>query len=151
MTSIPALGPQPASKARRREMPREQLVGRLTTGTGQGRHFTRLDWARRQFVDKLGINPFPGTVNLAVDDPESIEAWNRLKGTPGIRIDNPNDGPHDCSARCYLVSIEGRIDGAIVLPQIAGYSPIRIEIIAARRVRDALGISDGDSLRLDIR
>jgi CTP-dependent riboflavin kinase len=29
-------------------------------------------------------------------------------------------------------------------------SPVKIEIIAARGVRDALGIDDGDSLRLEI-
>jgi CTP-dependent riboflavin kinase len=71
--------------------------------------------------------------------------------TPAIRIDNPNDGPHDCDARCYPVSIDGRIDAAIVLPEVAGYSPAQIEIIAAMGVRDALDIDDGDSLRLEIR
>ena len=129
----------------------EELLGRLASGSGQGKHFTRLDWARRQFLDKLGIDPFPGTINLIVDDWESMKVWNRLKGTPGVRIDNPNDGPHDCDARCNPVSIDGLIDGAIVLPEVAGYSPVQIEIIAAMGVRDALDIDDGDSLRLEIR
>jgi len=102
-------------------------------------------------LEKLGIDPFPGTINLIVDGSESMRVWNRLKGTPGIRIYNPNDGPQDCDARCYPVSIDGQIDAAIVLPEIAGYSPVQIEIIAAMRVRDALDIDDGDSLRLEIR
>jgi CTP-dependent riboflavin kinase len=131
-------------------MPGEQLLGRLTTGIGQGKHFTRLDWARQQFMNKLGIDPFPGTINLVIDDPESMKVWKRLKGTPGVRINNPNDGPHDCDARCYPVSIEGQMDGAIVLPEVAGYSPLQIEVIAAKRVRDVLGIEDGDPLRLEI-
>ena len=126
----------------------EELLGRVTTGTGQGRHFTRLGWARRQFMEKLDIDPFPGTVNLIVDDPQSARVWNRLKGTPGVRIENPNSGLRDCRARCYPVSIDGRIDAAIVLPEITGYPPVQIEIIAAVGVRDALGIDDGDSLRL---
>ncbi len=129
----------------------EILLGRLVTGSGQGKHFTLLDWAREQFSDKLGIDPFPGTINLIVDDSESMKVWNRLKGTPGVRIDNPNDGPHDCDARCYPVSIDGQIDAAIVLPEVAGYSPVQIEIIAAMGVREALDIDDGDSLRLEIR
>ena len=131
-------------------MPGEQLLGRLTTGIGQGKHFTRLDWARQQFMNKLGIDPFPGTINLIIDDLESMKAWNHLQGTTGVRIDNPNDDPHDCDARCYPVSIEGQTDGAIALPEVAGYSPLQIEVIAAKRVRDVLGIEDGDSLRLDI-
>jgi CTP-dependent riboflavin kinase len=133
-------------------MPEEELRGRLVSGIGRGKHFTRMEWAHRQFVEKLGIAPFPGTVNLIVDDdPQSMEAWKRLKATPGVRIDNPNAGPQDCHARCYPVSIDGRIDAAIVLPEFTGYSPAQIEIIAAIEVRDALDIDDGDSLRIEIR
>jgi CTP-dependent riboflavin kinase len=119
-------------------MPGEELLGRLATGIGHGRHFTQLDWARQQFVDKLCIDPFPGTINLIVEDSESMQVWNRLKDTPGVRIDNPNDGPHDCDARCYPVLINDQIDAAIVLPEVAGYSPVQIEVIAAMGVRDAL-------------
>ena len=128
----------------------EVIVGRLATGIGQGRHFTRLDWARRQFIDRLGIDPFPGTVNLIVEAAESLAAWDRLKATAGVRIDNPNDGPHDCDARCYPVSIEGRIAAAIVLPEVAGYPPDQIELIAATGVREALGLADGASVRIEL-
>jgi CTP-dependent riboflavin kinase len=134
----------------RSEIPGEQLLGRLTTGIGQGKQFTRLDWARQQFVNKLGIDPFPGTINLIIDDSESRKVWNRLKATPGVRIDNPNDGPHDCDARCYPVSIEGQFTGAIVLPEVEGYPPAQIEIIAAIQVRESLDIEDGDLLTLQI-
>lgn len=127
------------------------ITGRLSTGIGQGRHFTRLDWARRQFIERLGIDPFPGTVNVTLEDIAALAAWAGLKATPGVRIDNPNDGPFDCDARCYPVSIAGRIDAAIVLPEIAGYSPAAIEMIAAVGVRDALGISDGDLLAIELR
>ena len=129
----------------------ETLLGRLATGIGQGKHFTRLDWARAQFMEKLGIDPYPGTVNVIVDDPDAMPVWVRLKRTEGIRIDNPNDGPHDCDARCYKVSIEGRIDAAIVLPEVDGYPPAQVELIAEVGVRDALDIEDGDSVRLEIK
>ncbi len=132
-------------------MPGEKLLGRLATGTGQGRHFTSLDWARRQFVEKLGIDPFPGTINLIVEDPECLEIWECLKATPGVRIENPNDGPNDCDARCYPVVIDGQIDAAIVLPEVPGYPAEQVEIIAAVCIRDTLGITDGDSLSLEIR
>ena len=127
------------------------MKGRVAAGRGQGRHFTQLDWARRQFVQKLGIAPFPGTLNLVVEDVESIDVWHRLGKTLGVRIENPNDGPNDCDARCYPVTIEGRIDAAIVLPEVAGYSPVQIELIAPVCLRDALDVDDGDSLRLEIR
>jgi CTP-dependent riboflavin kinase len=128
----------------------ESLTGDVTAGIGQGQHFTQLCWARAQFIDRLGIEPFPGTLNLIVHHPLSISIWNRLKDTPGIRIENPNNGPHDCDARCYLVSINGQIDAAIVYPEVSGYPPEQIEIIAAIGIRDTLDIADGDSLSLEI-
>lgn len=127
------------------------ITGRLTTGIGQGRHFTRLDWARQQFIGRLAIDPFPGTINVTIDAPQQLAAWAALKATPGIRIDNPNDGPYDCDARCWLVSIEDRIEAAIVLPEVVGYAANAIELIAAVCVRDTLGVADGDMLRLTIR
>jgi CTP-dependent riboflavin kinase len=130
---------------------KQHLHGQLSTGIGKGKHFTGLEWAREQFIDKLGIDPFPGTLNVIVDDSESMKVWDRLKGTPGVRIENPNQGPHDCDARCYPVSIEGQIDGAIVLPEVPDYSPVQIEVITAIGVRGALGMGDGDLLMLEIK
>ncbi len=128
----------------------ETLSGRLASGIGQGRHFTRLGWARRQFVEALGIDPYPGTLNVILDDPDAMTVWVRLKRSPGIRIVNPNDGPHDCDARCYRVSVEGRVGGAIVAPEVGGYPPAQIEVIAQARLRTLLGIEDGDPIRLEV-
>ena len=126
----------------------EILIGRLATGIGHGKAFTGLDWARAQFIDKLGIDPYPGTANVIVDDPDSMPVWVRVKRRRGIRIDNPNDGAHDCDARCYPVTVAGRIDGAIVVPEIDGYPPAQVEIIAAIGVRETLGIEDGDPVEI---
>ena len=128
---------------------REKICGHLATGVGRGKHFTRLDWARQQFIDKLGIDPFPGTINVIVDDLESMSVWRQLKNTPGVRIDNPNRGPHDCNARCYKVSIEGQVDAAIVLPEVSDHSTNQIEVIAEIGVREALSLNDGDPLILE--
>lgn len=129
-------------------MSSETIVGKLASGIGQGKHFTRLDWARRQFIERLGIDPYPGTVNIVVEQPVALAAWARVVARPGIRIDNPNDGPHDCDARCYRASISGRIPAAIVLPEVDGYPRGQIELIATMNVREALGIADGDPVTL---
>ncbi|MCY4547173.1 MAG: CTP-dependent riboflavin kinase [Defluviicoccus sp.] len=127
-----------------------EIGGRLASGIGQGRHFTRLPWARAQFVERLGIDPFPGTFNIVVDDPDAMPVWVRLRRTPGIRMENPGDGPHDCDARCYRVLVEGRIEAAIVYPEVDGYPPAQIEIVAEIGLREALGVEDGDPVRLAI-
>ena len=126
----------------------EKLVGRLATGIGMGTSFTQLDWAKEQFQERVGIAPFPGTVNIIVDDPDSMPVWVRLKRTDGIYMDNPNDGLHDCDAKCWHVSINDEIDGAIVFPLVDVYPPAQVEVIAAVGVRDAFEIEDGDTITL---
>ena len=136
----------------RGKSPAERTIrGRVATGEARGQHFTQLKWAREQFVDKLGIDPFPGTVNVMIDHPESLSVWNQLKESRGVSIDNPGDGPGDCNGRCYPVLIEGRIEAAIVLPLVPGYPSDQIEIISATGIRDALGLEDGDALALEIK
>lgn len=126
------------------------ITGRLVSGIGQGQHFTRLDWARRQFMERLGIDPYPGTINLKVVEAQARTAWEGLRELPGVPITNPNDGPHDCDARCYLVRVAERFEAAIVVPEVGGYPPDAIEIICAAGLREALGLKDGDDVTITV-
>ena len=132
-----------------RDAPME-IRGHLVSGLGRGAGFTQLDWVRAQFRERVGIDPFPGTLNILVDDPAAQSAWDKLKRGPGIRIDNPNPGPRDCDARCFPVTIDDTVDAAIVLPEVEDYASNQIEMIAPVGLRDALGKQDGDTLVLRV-
>jgi CTP-dependent riboflavin kinase len=129
-------------------MPNLTITGRLARGLGEGAAFTGLAWARLQFVARLGIDPFPGTVNLVLDDPAERTKWARLRASAGIVIVPPD--PKWCNARCWRVMIAGRIPGAVVLPDIAAYPLDKIEAIAAVAVRAALGLNDGDPIYFEV-
>ena len=131
--------------------PLRQIRGIVASGIGRGQYFTQLDWARVQFVDRLGIDPYPGTLNVILEDPADVAAWIGLRGTSGIRIDNPGNRPHDCDARCYAITIDGVVDAAIVLPEVEDYPEAQIELIAPVCLREALGKSDGDQIVIGIR
>lgn len=132
----------------------EILNGRLATGIGMGKHFTRLDWARDAFHSLVGIDPFPGTVNVVIDDPDSAQSWQRIKREPGLHIENPGDGPHHCDAKCFPVLLSGdsipEVKGAIVFPLVDDYPPMQVEVIAEIGVRDAYGIEDGEPITLTL-
>lgn len=49
------------------------------------------------------------------------------------------------------MTINGRIDAAIVLPEVHGYARNLIELIAAMGIRDALLLADNDPLTLETR
>jgi phosphoglycolate phosphatase len=124
------------------------LAGCVASGSGQGASFTQLDWARGQFVRKLGIDPHPGTLNLILDAPADLRVWSELRATPGISITAPEAG--FCNARCYPVRVGDQVPGAIVLPVVRNYREDQVEVIAALSLRERLSLVDGDRVALHL-
>jgi CTP-dependent riboflavin kinase len=99
---------------------------------------------RRQFIEKLSIDPYPGTLNLEITDPESLQLFKDLKAAEGIEI-IPED-PSFCSARCYPVLINEQLKGAVVFPLVKDYPDNKMELIASENIQKALSVKPGDTL-----
>ncbi len=125
-----------------------KLTGRVVTGTGQAARFTELDYAKRQFLDKLGIDTWPGTLNLKLDDAGSLAEWHSLRNQDGIGIHAPAAG--NCDARCYPVQVNDHITAAIIFPQVDGYPDDQVEVIAPLSLRRHFSLNDGDRLSLNL-
>jgi 2-phosphoglycolate phosphatase len=124
------------------------IAGHIAAGRGEGAGFTQLDWVREQFVEQLGIDPHPGTLNLILDALADLERWAELKATAGRAVIPPDS--QWCNARCYPVRIGGRLPGAIVFPEVPNYPEAQVEVIAALPIREFLSLRDGDRLSLEV-
>jgi CTP-dependent riboflavin kinase len=103
---------------------------------------------RRQFIEKLSIDPYPGTLNLQIVDSESLQAFRKLKASKGFEI-TPED-PSFCSAQCYPVLINGQLKGAIVFPLVEGYPENKMELIASQNIKTVLLVTTGDILEVEV-
>ncbi|MEO8223559.1 MAG: HAD-IA family hydrolase [Gammaproteobacteria bacterium] len=125
------------------------IVGRVRTGLGKGAGFTSMPWANRQFLHGLGIESFPGTLNLQVD-PAGLAAWQDLQAQPGLSL--VPERASDCGARCYPVLALGPrqepVTAGIVLPAVPGYLPDQVEVLASVGLREMLQVRDGDLVTL---
>jgi CTP-dependent riboflavin kinase len=120
------------------------ISGIIVSGAKQGAFFTRLEWVQQQCMEKLGFKPWPGTLNLKIgaDDIRILEGlWQ--KG--GIELVPPNSDY--CSGHVFPVSVAG-IAGAIVAPaeEVRVHGRDIVEIISHLRLKDALGVKDGDTV-----
>jgi CTP-dependent riboflavin kinase len=120
------------------------FTGRVTTGKGAAVGFTSSAWARDGFIRLVGIDPFPGTLNLTVAEGPERDAWRRLQGGSGILM--AAHDPASCDAVLFPVTLNGREPGVVVLPKVPGYDAGQVEIIAPVHLRGALGLRDGDSV-----
>ena len=103
---------------------------------------------KKQFISKLSIDPYPGTLNLEILDPESLQAFKELKAQKGLEI-TPED-PSFCSAKCYPVLIHGRLKGVIVFPLVKNYPENKMELIASQKIKETLSLTAGDILEVEI-
>jgi len=102
---------------------------------------------KRQFIEKLSIDPYPGTLNLEILDSESLQSFKALKSKKGIEI--TPEGPSFCSAQSFPVLINGKLKGAIVFPLVDGYPENKMELIASEKIREALSLNIGDLLEVE--
>lgn len=124
------------------------IRGRVFSGTGVGRAFVSLKWVEDQIASKLGFAPYPGTLNLRIDDRMSDRLKGLLERHRGITIE-----PIDSSfypGRCFRARIGDRVEGALVLPLVPNYPSDQIEIIAPFCLRKLLGLRDGQELSIEI-
>jgi riboflavin kinase len=131
--------------------PREVVLeGTLFSGIGEGAWYVSRSGYRRQFAEKLGFDPFPGTLNLRLrrqyDDERRL-----LETLPHIQIDGFRDGDRTFGpVTCYGAKINDLEDGALISAVRTHYGSDVIELIAPCNLRARLGLKDGDIVKVRI-
>jgi len=124
-----------------------RLTGVVCTGLGEGKYYIALDGYMRQFEQKLGFTPHPGTLNIELDS-HSTNMRKRLNAMDGIHIEGFEDGVRTFgSAKCFEVQIDNTC-GAIVIPNRKHYPDDIIEIIAPVNLRERLRVGDGGDVEV---
>lgn len=126
------------------------LEGRVVRGLGEGGYYVSLPMYKKQFVEKLGFDPYPGTLNVRLT-PESIGARRRLEYMQGITIEGfTESGRKYGGAVCFKARINGRVWGALLLIERTHHGPDIVELIAPVHLRRELGLRDGDFVRIEV-
>jgi len=130
------------------------LAGTVTSGMGEGRHYISLDGYMAQFRERLGYEPFPGTLNVDLADPARRErsAMEAFDAVPidGWEDDDRTYGP----AACYPATVEAGDDTSeeahVIVPVRTHHDEDQLEVIAPVKLRDALELDDGDEVTVHV-
>jgi len=124
-----------------------KLRGMVTSGVRQSRFFTEIPWVKKQLIDKLGINPYPGTFNITVLG-EDRDKLNRVRESKGIEI-TPED-VNFCTANSFPAVVNGKIKGAAIIPLVSNYPQAQLEVISSENIKRALSLKDGDPVEVEV-
>ncbi len=65
--------------------------GKIVSGMGEGSYYMSLNGYKKQFKEKLGYEPFPGTLNLRLEDKTYMDRKKELANFPSIYIEGFKD------------------------------------------------------------
>jgi riboflavin kinase len=125
-----------------------RLSGSVASGLKDGRHYLSLPQYTKQFAKKLGFTPYPGTLNVVVDDRNKKLMLNRMKGivVDGFSIGNRVLG----KVKCFPVLVNKKVRGALVLPERSHYSSDTVEIVSRHNLREKLRLRDGSRVHIEV-
>jgi len=124
-----------------------KICGTVTSGKQESRFFTEIPWVKKQFIRKLGIDPYPGTFNITVLD-EDREKLNMVRQSKGIEI-TPEDA-NFCTANSFPALVNSKIKGAAIIPVVANYPQTQLEVISSENIKQALSLKDGDMVEVEV-
>ncbi|MFB6284550.1 MAG: DUF120 domain-containing protein [Halobacteria archaeon] len=127
------------------------LKGSLVTGMGEGEYYISREGYMRQFREKLGYEPYPGTLNLELTE-ESTRNRKALHETEGIEIEKwRNEERTFGAATCYPALIgSDKVEGHVIYPHRTHYPDEMLELISETKLIDALELEGGDTLELEV-
>ena len=126
------------------------LEGTVFTGIGEGAYYITKDGYRKQFKEKLGYDPYPGTLNVRLTSDYDNKARNELEAYPGIEIQGfKNENRTYGHAKCYSALINNKAKGTILIAMRTHYDASVMEIIAPNSLRQQLKLKDGQKIKIE--
>jgi len=124
-----------------------EMSGTIVSGFEEGRYYLSLPGYRKQIREKLGFDPYPGTLNIKLD-----ERWKRqhLHQLEAIVIGGFSDGKRTygnlLAYRCRFRNQEC----ALVVPLRTHHGPEVIELISQHSIKKKFGMKDGDRVKVTV-
>lgn len=127
------------------------LEGVLFTGLGEGAYYITQGGYRKQFMEKLGFDPYPGTLNLKLTSNYDRRARSELEVYPSIEIEGfKSESRTFGSVKCYPTIIDNKEKGAVLLAMRSHYNSSVIEVIAPMFLRNKLKLKDGNKVKVEV-
>src|ERR671917_278009 len=128
--------------------------GNVISGMGEGAYYMSLEGYRNKLKEKLDSEPYPGTLNVRLNDQIDMNGRLELGKHPSIFINGFSDGTRTYGwVKCYRATInDGAIDNAAVLVlERTHYDDSMLEVIAPTSIKQTASIKNGDRIKVQVR
>jgi riboflavin kinase len=131
--------------------PSVTLEGVLFTGLGEGAYYVSKEGYRKQFIEKLGFDPYPGTLNIKLTTDYDIKTRSELEAYPAVELQGfQNESRSFGSVKCYPAIINNKVKGALMTALRTHYDTSVVEIVAPIYLRSRLKLKDGQKIKVEV-
>lgn len=127
--------------------------GHIITGMGEGAYYMSLKGYKQQFKEKLGYEPYPGTLNIKLNSMLFVEAKKEMLKYPAIKIEGFSDQSRTFGwVKCYPAYINDsrNINSSILILERTHYDDSIIELIAPFSIKEQFSLKNGDYVKLKV-
>ena len=128
-----------------------QIKGTLVSGMGEGAYYMGLKGYTKQFKSKIGYVPFPGTLNLRVDQKIHQEAIKQFATLNGIKIKSFSDGKRTYGwVKCFPAKLNNSTNCNLILLERTHHDNSVVELISKSSLRKSAKLKEGSKVSLTI-
>ncbi|HEV2137546.1 MAG TPA: DUF120 domain-containing protein [Nitrososphaerales archaeon] len=129
---------------------RLEVKGRVFSGMGKGRYYVGHPEYQRRFRECLGYRPYPGTLNIKLEDDDLIADLKQMRTMGGVRVDSfVRDGEPFSALNCFNGKMNGQMVTLLFI-DVTFYNESVAELISPVFLRDKFGLKDGDAVSFSV-
>jgi len=128
-----------------------ELKGTLVSGMGEGAYYMGLKGYTKQFQSKIGYVPFPGTLNVRLDQKIHQESIKQFETLNGIKINSFSDGKRTYGwVKCFNAKINNSTNCELIILERTHHDDSIIELISKSCLRKTAKLKDGSKISINI-
>ena len=132
--------------------PHIELSGSLISGLGEGAYYMSLKGYTKQFKVKIGYVPFPGTLNIKLNQLQDTQTIQQLDELDNIMIDPFSDGKRTYGwVKCFHATLNNSIKCELIRLERTLHDNSIIELISKNNLRKTARLETGSKVTIKIR
>ena len=113
-----------------------ELSGSVISGLGEGAYYMSLNGYTKQFKVKIGYVPFPGTLNIKLNQLQATQIIQQLDDLDHIMIDPFSDGKRTYGwVKCFHATLNNSIKCELIRLERTHHDNSVIELISKNNLR----------------